>query len=221
MSEKNTLTNEIAEKFLNDESSVDISLFTEIEDKAAATLASHEVDLPLNGIVEISDGVAESLSQHKGVLILNGLKELSDSAAESLSNHQDAGLLLIGLEKLSDEGAKSLAKLNRPRNEHDFSTGLVISDLLEEKVQNYRNGMEKAFTKDQVEAFIENPWGDIETDEFTLIEDDAAKAFEGFDDSLNLPGLLELSDAAADSLSKITGGLTLSGVTKLSDSASG
>ena len=126
---------------------------------------------------------------------------------------------MIGLEKLSDEGAKSLAKLNRPRNEHDFSTGLVISDLLEEKVQNYRNGMEKVFTKDQVKAFIENPWGDIETDEFTLIEDDAANAFEGFDDSLNLPGLLELSDAAADSLSKITGGLTLSGITKLSDSA--
>jgi len=148
MSKKSTLTNEIAEKFLNDQSSVDISLFTEIEDVAAATLASHEVELPLNALATISDGVAESLSQHKGVLILNGLKELSDSAAESLSNHQDAGLLLIGLEKLSDEGAKSLAKLNRPRNEHDFSTGLVISDLLEGKVQNYRNGMEKVFTKD-------------------------------------------------------------------------
>ena len=57
MTEKR-LTKEIAEQFLADDESVDLSEFTEVD-----------------------DGAAENLSRHRGYLDLNGLTSLSDAAS--------------------------------------------------------------------------------------------------------------------------------------------
>ena len=55
MSDENVLTKEIAEKFLADEDSVDLSEFTAIEDDAAESLSKYNGDLDLSGLTELSD----------------------------------------------------------------------------------------------------------------------------------------------------------------------
>ena len=54
MSDENVLTKEIAEQFLADEDSVDLSEFTMIEDAAAESLNKHEGDLWLEGLTSLS-----------------------------------------------------------------------------------------------------------------------------------------------------------------------
>ena len=67
MAEKR-LTREIAEQFLADDESVDLSEFTEVDDDAAESLSMHEDVLSLNGLTSLSDAAAESLSKQKGRL---------------------------------------------------------------------------------------------------------------------------------------------------------
>ena len=116
MSEEKVLTKEIAEQFLADEDSVDLSEFTAIEDDAAEVLSTNEPTNPwgrslyLFGLTSLSDSAAESLSKHKGDISLASLTSLSDSAAESLSKHKGFSLRLGGLTELSDAAAESLSK---------------------------------------------------------------------------------------------------------------
>ena len=63
MSEEKVLTKEIAEQFLANNGSVDLSEFTEIEDTAAESLSKRWEHLYLNGLTELSDAAAESLSK--------------------------------------------------------------------------------------------------------------------------------------------------------------
>ena len=83
MSEEKVLTKEIAEQFLADAKSVELSLFTTIEDAAAENLSKYKGRLYLNGLSEISDSAADSLSK-QGDLVL-GDPVLSDTAREILS----------------------------------------------------------------------------------------------------------------------------------------
>ncbi len=112
MSNEKVLTKEIAKQFLEDEdSAVDLSEFTAIEDAAAESLSKHEGELylDLSGLTSLSDAAAKSLSKHEDNLNLDGLTSLSDAAAKSLSKHV-GDLELSGLTSLSDVAAKSLSK---------------------------------------------------------------------------------------------------------------
>jgi hypothetical protein len=62
MSEEIILTKEIAERFVADEDSVDLSEFTAIEDDAAESLSKHEGHLGLDGLTSLSDADVSSLS---------------------------------------------------------------------------------------------------------------------------------------------------------------
>ncbi len=76
---------ELAEAFLDDPKSVDLSKATEITDTAAEILAGYEGDLDLSGQTSLSDAAAESLSKHKGNLCLYGLTDLMEAAARALA----------------------------------------------------------------------------------------------------------------------------------------
>ncbi len=88
MSDEKVLTKEIAEQFLADDESVDLSEFTAIEDAAAESLSEYEDGLGLSGLTELSDAAAESLGKHEGDLWLDGLWQLSDAAAESFGKYK-------------------------------------------------------------------------------------------------------------------------------------
>ena len=113
MSAKKLLTKEIAEQYLEDENSVAVGDFTEIEDAAALVLGARKTSkwdsLDLSGLTSLGSTAAKSLSAFKGTLYLSGLTSLSDGVAESLSGHE-AKLHLGGLVSLSDSTAEILAK---------------------------------------------------------------------------------------------------------------
>ena len=100
---------EVAQRFMKDECSIDLSAASSIDDVAAEALSKHEGYLSLNGLTELSDVAAEALSKNEGDLSLDGLTELSDVAAEALSKHE-GDLALEGLTELSDVAAEALSK---------------------------------------------------------------------------------------------------------------
>ena len=104
------LTREIAELFLDDESSVDLSVFWTLSDDAADSLSGHQGYLDLSGLKSLSDAAANSLAKHDGELALNGLENLSCAAAQSLSRSRC--LYLDGLKELSVELARALVDAN-------------------------------------------------------------------------------------------------------------
>ena len=105
-----TLTKEIAEQFLKDKQSVDLSKFTSIEDAAARSLAKFEGDLDLYGLTSLSASAAQALAQHNGEnLKIEGLMNLSDEAAQALAKHKE-NLWLDGLTSLSYAAAQALSQ---------------------------------------------------------------------------------------------------------------
>ena len=65
MSDEKVLTKEIAEQFLADEDSVDLSEFTAIEDEAAEVLVKSNSTLWLTGITHVNRFQALKLGEHK------------------------------------------------------------------------------------------------------------------------------------------------------------
>ena len=78
---------------------------------------------------------------------------------------------------------------------------------------------DKVLTKNIAKQFLEDEDSAVDLDEFTAIEDAAAKSLSNHEGRLDLSGLTSLSDAAAESLSKHKGYLVLKGLTSLSDAA--
>ena len=64
---------EMANQFLSDPESTDLSTPHLIDDDAAAALSRHRDDLALSGLTELSDAAAEALSRHQ-YLSLTGLR---------------------------------------------------------------------------------------------------------------------------------------------------
>ena len=67
MSNDKVMTKEIAEQFLSDEGSVDLSDYTTMDDQAAEILNQLKKDyLHLNDLTSLSDAAVESLSKFRG-----------------------------------------------------------------------------------------------------------------------------------------------------------
>ena len=110
MSDENVLTKEIAEQFLADEDSVDLSEFTAIEDDAAEVLATAKSDrLILSRIRELSENATIALSQFQGkYLVLNE----ADIACPNAKHFRNFGgeQLSLGITELTADDAGDLAK---------------------------------------------------------------------------------------------------------------
>jgi len=194
MSDEKVLTKEVAEEFLADTESVDLSEYTMIEDVAAESLSKHDGGLYLNGLTSLSDGpghiaLAESLSKSEGFLNLEGLKKLSDAAAESLSKHE-GDLDLDGLGELSDAAAESLSK---HAGDLDLDGLTELSDAAAESLSKhagdlYLNGLRR----------LSDSPGHIAL---------AVRLSKHKGGRLGLNGLTELSDAAAEGLNRHGGKL--------------
>jgi len=190
MSDQKILTEEIAEQFVADGYSVDLSEFTAIDDDAAERLCTLEGRLELNGLTSLSDAAAESLGRHESVLCLNGLTSLSSAAAGGLSGHEKnlelKSLELNGLTSLSETAAESFG-----RHKVDLSlNGLTsLSDAAAESLSRHM--------------------GELNLNSLTSLSDAAAQSLSKHQGSLTLDGLISLSDAAAEDLASHKGDLTL------------
>ena len=175
----------------------------ELSDAAAEILSRYQGEvMRLDKLTSLSDTAAKSLSKYVGTLSLNGLTKLSDATAESLSKHKGK-ISLDGLTKLSDAAAESLSK----RKGKISLEGLTELSDAAAKLLSKCGGID-----DFAPAIV--------LDRLTSLSDTAAKAISMAPMSLSFEGLTELSDAAAESLSKHKGGhLGLNGLTELSDAA--
>jgi hypothetical protein len=186
----------VAQKFLDDPDSVNLSSAKGISDDAAEVLAQHEGELSLNGLTELTDAAALALAKHNvGYLSLNGLTHLTYSVALALSNREET-LEFGGLTKLTEDVAKALAK-------HKWSLILPLDEL--------SDSVAEALAKS--EAFLYLDW-------LTELTESAAKALSKHKTFLSLEGLTELSDAVAHALVEHEGDLRLDAdMIELSDAA--
>jgi hypothetical protein len=99
MSDENLLTKEIAEQFLADPDSVNLSEFTAIEEAAAELLASSPNRLDLSGLLSLSDEAALHLAKHNPT----GVRFFLSSCATLYlgGNSGDIEITPIGLTVLS------------------------------------------------------------------------------------------------------------------------
>jgi len=172
---------EVAQRFLEDEDSIDLSAASSINDVAAEALSKHEGELCLDGLTELSDTAAEALSKHEGYHSLNGLTELSDVAAEALSKYK-GDLALNGLTELSNAAAEAFSKLEG----YLHLDGLTeLSDVAAEALSKHE--------------------GELCLNGLTKLSDVAAEALSKHKGDLYLDGLTELSDTAAEALAKHEG----------------
>lgn len=104
------LTATIAEQFCDDENSVSLNAFTEIEPEAASLLAGSYSDLHLDGLTALEPDVARFLAGCEADLSLNGLRELSTDVAAALANHVQGALSCDGLTQITDEAARMLMR---------------------------------------------------------------------------------------------------------------
>ncbi|MCP4476749.1 MAG: protein kinase, partial [Planctomycetaceae bacterium] len=174
----NTLTKEIAERFLADNKSISIGEFISMHDSAAEILIKHEGFLYLNSLADISDAAAKILSNHKGDLWLVGLTSLSDVAAESLGGFKGKHLDLDGLESLSDAAAESLGSLE--------DTVLSLKGL--ESIS------------DSAAESLSNIGGGLCLDGLKSLSDAAAESLCKIEGWLGLDGLEKFSDNAKRNL---------------------
>ena len=77
---------------------------------------------------------------------------------------------------------------------------------------------EKVLTKEIAAQFLVDEYS-VKLEEFTKLEDDAAKVLSKCESDLNLSGLKELSDSSATFLESFEQKIDLSGLSELSESA--
>jgi hypothetical protein len=104
------LTTEIAEQFCDDEDSVDLNAFSEIDPEAARILVSSGADVHLNGLTSLTPEVARSLADCEADLSLNGLRDLGPNVAKALSHHCQGSLSCDGLTHIADDAAQMLMR---------------------------------------------------------------------------------------------------------------
>ena len=206
---KHVLTEEIAEQFVTDDNSVDLSEFTVIEAVAARVLKRHNGPLNLGSLAELTEAAAESLSRHNGILRLDGLTQISNEAAECFIVHKGA-LYLDSLGQLTEASAESFGK----HEGYKLSlNGLAsLSNVAAEHLSRHGSW----FESDEGEIY-----GDLCLDGLTELSDAAAESLGKHEGGLSLAGLTLLSDPVAESLSKHQGWLQLYGLTELSDTGAG
>jgi uncharacterized damage-inducible protein DinB len=110
MSDEKVLTKEIAEQFLEDDESVDLSEFTAIEDEAAEVLIRCTEHLDLSGIRYLSDRSAESLTKSLATISLHSLASISETSAEVLGASENVSIYSVSLDLIKQQSVDSLDK---------------------------------------------------------------------------------------------------------------
>ena len=231
-------------------SELDLPSLTKISDAAAEGISKKLESLSLSGLTRITNATAESLSKQQGKLTLSGLKELSDATAERLSDYRGGYLDLSGLSEISESALKSLSKLqgsldlsglskltdsafdNLSQHDGELHLGGLseLSDENAKKLSLHEKSVHlskelvakvasfKILTVEIAEKFLSSP--DYNLNSYGKIDDKAAEMLSGSSGNLVLNGLSEISDVAAEHLSKHQGySLSLGGLRSLSDAA--
>lgn len=200
MSEEKVLTKEIAEQFLVDEESVDLTEFTAIEDVAAGLLGTYpntDGCIFLLRVNNLSVNAAKGLAKYGGTLDLT-IDNFSDEVIAELVKAPATGFLFLNSAcPLRRETAQILAN-------HEGFLCLASVDTLDEDVA--------VCLADKLGAL---DLGGLETIDARTSE--ILSAYKG--DMLIFSNLIELSSECANNLSKYKGWLGLRALPRLSENA--
>jgi hypothetical protein len=247
MSEVKILTKEIAEQFIADEESVDLSKFTKM-DKGGYTAVVEHLLPRIQFRYDVDDGISvdeKLLAELRSKLIENLPDEFIVKHRHYHCEMEIEGYEIMNPEyfKKLQEALKSEESVSLPNTPGHWESELPISDLAnafqiisvsQEDVDAFR----KLYQKNSIgitdlslflveEENEDEEWfsiddedeeGELELEGITELSDAAAESLSKHKGELNLNGLTELSEAAAKSLSKHYGELNLDGLTELSDS---
>jgi hypothetical protein len=218
MSDEKVLTKEIAEQFLADEDSVDLSEFTAIEDEAAEVLKTWRTfvtteALCLDGLTAISPAAATAIATLPlKALYLRGLKELPYDVAIGLSTFP-RGLILSGLNSITDPVCSLFAERFK---QHRYSASLYVCgikelgtsvghlDLCDAIVANRSNtGLKlnhlKILTPECANRLVNYKNGNVlELNAISFLTLDLASSLFESDLIINLNGLTELPEDVVD-----------------------
>lgn len=214
------LTRKIAEQFLAESNSVNLSDFSSMEDAAAHVLA--EIGpIALNGLTSLSPTVAKILARSGGLIELNGLTNLSDATAQAFAG-KSGRLRLNGLTNLSDAAAQSLAQFD---GQIELKALTSLSDAAATALAKHKEGLwldgVESLSDKAAKALGKHKGEDLSLNGLTSLSDTAAQALSrhasGVGDGLCLDGLKSLSDVAARALAQHAGKLKLAALTELTD----
>ncbi|MCH2025294.1 MAG: hypothetical protein MK172_06085 [Verrucomicrobiales bacterium] len=204
-----------------------------LSDEAAEGLSKFKGEyISLNGLTKLSDAAAESLSKHKGYLHLKGLTKLSDAAAESLSKYKGK----LGLRDLTEITNTSLARklasqvgVYGGRFDVDLHLLTALSDAAAEALCKFKGEVTLGSSdldcrdlklSDVALKSLSTVQGGLDLAGLRELSDVAAEDLSNHEgEDLRLNGLTKLSDAAAEALAKYKSGLFLNGIESLSDAA--
>lgn len=214
------LTRKIAEQFLAESNSVNLSDFSSMEDAAAHVLA--EIGpTALNGLTSLSPTVAEILARSGGLIELSGLTNLSDATAHAFAG-KSGWLRLNGLTSLSDAAAPSLAQFD---GQIELKALTSLSDAAAQALAKHSESLwldGLASLSDKAATALGKHKGEnLSLSGLTSLSDTAAQALSrhasGVGGGLCLDGLKSLSDVAAKALAQHKNTLSLAGLTELTD----
>ena len=252
---KETLTKAIAEKIVkasrpdnSEETEAALAQFSEIEDEAAEVLATKfalRAEFPK--LQSLSAGAAQALGKMKnswivldglksitpelarglatgGALSLKGLKKLDKDTARELARH-GCRLFLHGVEEASDEAVQALAETKAELSLDSLSN--ISDEALEKLIRLRGKKLVLGLTQlDEKQAkIIELFQGDyLALRSLTELSDAAAESLgrlslEGWSGRLSLPNLQRFSEEAAKHLASQDRRLTLSGRLNISEAA--
>ena len=205
---------------------INLAAFNDLTVGAAEILCKFDGGLPLGNIKYLSDDIAEHLSNFQGTfLTLESLVELSDAAADSLSKCKAEKIFLRGLTEITDAAAKSFSNYSGNlvldfdqfgRTEGKLKMSIAAIEILSKKNLGLITGMSPENWTDLfrdhilVEEFLQS-------NGLMDISDATANALSRQEGVLDYDCVTTLTDAAAEALSKHEGWLKLNGLTKLSD----
>jgi len=240
------LTKEIAQQHLKNSWSTRLDGFNSADPEAIEVLSKEKGDLVLRGLRSLTPEIAELLADHRGMLWLDGIEEVSEPVAAPLARHE-GGLSLSGLRSLSGSVAASLAHSQgmlglsglRELSDADAKTlvvhkgllmldGLeIVSDALAETLSEHEGGLclGAKTLSDRAAEFLSKTRGELQMWKLASLSDSPAqlglleKLTMNEENVAALPGLLSLSDAAAEFLANFDGQIILNSIESLSGPA--
>jgi hypothetical protein len=224
ISSANVLTPEIAEQFLEDPESIELHEFTVVDEAAAEILAGYDGYLNLSGLKEIPQEVAE----HLGIKLVKDVRtDNEELSVEGIKTLEDIESCVVGhLEHCLEYNDQSGfyftdSEGNRKYGYAEITFGVCDAEDEFAETETITEEIARQYCKD-LRDLVESSVPELSN--FKKIDDDAAEFLSKnwLDDGseLDLNGLTTLSDAAADSLSKLNGSpLQLGGISDISDAA--
>jgi hypothetical protein len=210
----------------------EVERIVELHPEIAKAFAQSPAVLPFAAVNDVSVSAAEALATHKkGVLWLSSVESVSEDVAKVLSKHGPKLFLNLTSVENTKGHKKLLKKLIKSQNYAEFQFEELPMWLAEEILNNLTKAKYDYYISFPCLTSIDldvlrllcgykpeghNSRTDLELDGLAELPEGAAEAISSHSGRLSLKGVTNISDAVAESLGRLNGDFNVSGLTQLS-----